>query len=163
MTDNAISKALKMMPYGFYALGSKHGHEQNLMVINWFTQISFEPVLVAIAIKKTSFSYGLIEKSGQFTISILKSEDQETIEGFAKARAKKPDKMNEAAISAGEQTGAPVLDVAVAYLEGKVSQKITSGGDHDIFVAEIVHAEIRELIEPGQSLNLPEMGWSYAG
>ena len=139
MTDNAISTALKMMPYGFYALGSKHGDEQNLLVMNWFTQVSFEPILVAVAIQKTSFSYGLIEKSSLFTVNILKSKDQEAIEGYTKSRAKKPDKMHGAAISDGEKTGTPVLDVAVAYLEGKVSQKITSGGDHDIFVAEIRH------------------------
>ena len=163
MTDNPISKALKMMPYGFYALGSKHGDEQNVMVMNWLMQVSFEPILIAIAIQKSSFSFGLIEKSGLFTINILKSKEEEAIKAFTKSRAKNPDKVKNAGISAGAESGLPVLDAAAAYLECKVSQKIVSGGDHDIFVAKIIHAEIREAGDASESLNLPEMGWSYAG
>lgn len=133
------------------------------MVMNWFTQVSFEPILIAVAIQKTSFSYGLIEKSGLFTVNILNSKDEEAIKDFTKSRAKNPDKMKAANISAGEKSGAPVLNAAAAYLECKVTQKIESGGDHDIFVAEIIHAEVREAGDASQSLNLPQIGWSYAG
>lgn len=163
MSGNPISDALKMIPYGFYALGSKQGDEENIMVLNWLTQASFEPQLLAVAIQKTAYSYGLIEGSGQFTLSILRAEDQEAIAGFTKSRAKNPDKMKEAAVSPGPQTGAPVLNAAAAYLECRVTQKLDTGGDHDIFLAEIINAEVRQSGKPGETLNLPEMGWSYAG
>jgi flavin reductase (DIM6/NTAB) family NADH-FMN oxidoreductase RutF len=163
MSEKAISDALKMFPYGFYALGSRHGDEQNIMVLNWVTQASFEPQLMAVAIQISSFSYGLIEHSGQYVLNLFKAVDQTAIEGFTKPRAKNPEKMAGAAISAAPMTGAPVLDAAAAFLECSVRQRVETGGDHDIFLAEIISGEVRKPGKADETLNLPEVGWSYAG
>ena len=42
MDENAISNALNMIPYGFYAVTSRAGDDRNVMVLNWFSQVSFE-------------------------------------------------------------------------------------------------------------------------
>jgi flavin reductase (DIM6/NTAB) family NADH-FMN oxidoreductase RutF len=163
MSDNPISDALKMMPYGFYALGSHTDNDDNLMVFNWFTQASFEPVLVALGLQKTSHTYGLIEESGVFAVSILRKEDEEAIKPFTKSRAKRPDKMDGAKFTPGPQTQCPVLDAAAAFLECKVVKKLETGGDHDVLLAEVIHAEVRKPGEPEETLSLPHIGWSYAG
>jgi len=71
MSDDKIKDALKMIPYGFYSITSKSGEEVNAMVANWFTQISFEPRLVMVAIQKTSHSRKLIESGQVFAINIF--------------------------------------------------------------------------------------------
>jgi flavin reductase (DIM6/NTAB) family NADH-FMN oxidoreductase RutF len=163
MSDDAISDALKMMPYGFYALGSHTEDDDNLMVCNWFIQVSFEPRLVALGLQKTSHTYGLVEKSGVFAVSLLRREDEEAIKPFTKSRAKNPDKMKGAQYSPGKETQCPILDAAAAYLECGVVRKLETGGDHDIILAEVVNAGVRAPGKPEETLSLPAIGWSYAG
>ncbi|MDA1329881.1 MAG: flavin reductase family protein [Chloroflexi bacterium] len=163
MSDNPISDALNLIPYGFYALGSHTADDDNLMVVNWFTQVSFEPQLVAIGLQKTSHTYSLIEKGGVFAVSILRKEDEDAIKSFSKSRAKNPEKMNGAKFTPGPKTSSPVLDAAAAYLECKVVGKLETAGGHDVILGEVVHAEVRTPGEPEDTLTLPDIGWSYAG
>lgn len=163
MSDNPISDALRMMPYGFYTLTSHTEDDNNIMVCNWFTQASFEPQLVAIALQKTSYTYGLVEKGMVFTINMFRKEDQEAVKPFTKSRAKNPDKMKGVEFTRAPQTQCPVLPQAAAFLECKVVGKLDTGGDHDIILGEVVNAEVRQGGEPGDMLTLPTIGWSYAG
>ncbi|MBW8010364.1 MAG: flavin reductase family protein [Chloroflexi bacterium] len=163
MTDYPISKVLKMMPYGFYAISSRDGEEVNIMVANWLTQASFEPQLVALGLQKTSHTYGLIKQGQVFAVNIFRKEDQEAIKPFTKSRAKNPDKVKNAKFSPGPETGCPVLDEAAAFIECKVVAKFETGGDHDIMLGEVVGAGINKPGEANDSLTLPHIGWSYAG
>ena len=52
MPDLAIKDALKLIPYGFYALTTRDGDDINAMVFNWFSQVSFDPRLVAVGLQK---------------------------------------------------------------------------------------------------------------
>lgn len=163
MSENPISDALKMMPYGFYVLSSHADGEDNIMVCNWLTQASFEPLLVSIALQKTSYSYGLVTQSKAFTINLFRLVDQDVVKPFAKSRHKNPDKMKGVEFTRAPQTQCPVLPQAAAFFECKVIKQVETEGDHDIFVAEVVNAEVRQASEAADMLNLPGIGWSYAG
>ncbi|MCW5875192.1 MAG: flavin reductase family protein [Anaerolineales bacterium] len=162
-TPNPISNLLRRMPYGFYALGSQHGDDSNLMVFNWVTQVSFEPQLLAVGLQKTSHSYGLVTASRQFVINLFLAEDAELIKPFTKSRAKNPDKMKTATFRPAPLTGAPVVEGAAGYLELEVVNILETGGDHDIVLAKPLGGEILKPGEAKDSLSLPDLGWSYAG
>ena len=163
MSDNSIKDALRLMPYGFYAITSRNGDDVNAMVANWVSQVSFEPRLVAVGLQKTSYSHGVIEQGGVFAINIFHAEDQEIIMPFCKSRAKFPDKVKEATYTTAPETGSPILEGAAAYIEFRVKQIVDIGGDHDVVVGEAVGAEILKPSEVGDTLMLPHLGWSYAG
>jgi len=163
MSDSPITDALKLMPYGFYTLSSHTEQDDNIMVCNWVIQASFEPQLLAVALQKTSHSYGLVESGKVFTLNLFRQEDQDVLKAFTKSRAKNPEKMKGVEFSRGPQTGCPVLPQAAAYLECKLVGKLETGGDHDIILGEIVNAELRQASKPGEMLTLPGIGWSYAG
>jgi flavin reductase (DIM6/NTAB) family NADH-FMN oxidoreductase RutF len=163
MSDDPIKDALKLIPYGFHSLTSRHGDDVNAMVFNWFSQVSFEPRLVAVGLQKDCYSHGLIEKEGVFAVNIFREEDKEAIMPLTKGRAKKPNKMQEVSYKPGPETGCPVLDGAAAYLECKVSQIVDIGGDHDIVVAEVINAGLLKEADLDDILTLPKIGWSYAG
>lgn len=163
MAENPISDALKMMPYGFYALSSHTEDDDNIMVCNWLSQASFEPVLVSIALQKTSYSYDLVTQSKAFTINLFRLDDQDAVKPFSKSRHKNPDKLKGVEFTRAPQTQCPVLPQAAAFFECKVVKQVESGGDHDIFLAEVVNAEVRRATEPADMLSLPGIGWSYAG
>ena len=163
MSDDPIKEALRLMPYGFYALTSRNGEDVNAMVANWITQASFEPRLVVMGLQKTSYTHSVIEKGRVFAINIFKSEDKEAMMPFTKGRSKKPEKMIEANYREAPETGCPILDGAAAYIEFKVVDLIDVGGDHDILVGEAVGAGILNEADVGEILTLPGLGWSYAG
>jgi flavin reductase (DIM6/NTAB) family NADH-FMN oxidoreductase RutF len=157
------AEALKMMPYGFYVITSKAGDDANIMVANWLTQASFEPQLLALALQKTSYTHGLVEKGEVFAVNIFRQEDAEVIKAFTKSREKNPNKVKEANFKPAPQTGCPVLADAAAYIECKLVDKLDAGGDHDLIMGEVVGAEVFKPGEVGETLNLPDLGWSYAG
>jgi flavin reductase (DIM6/NTAB) family NADH-FMN oxidoreductase RutF len=82
---------------------------------------------------------------------------------FTKARAKRPDKMDNAVWAPGPETGCPILEGAAAYLECRVTQLVDIGGDHDLLVGEVVNAGILKEGEVTDTLTLPSVGWNYAG
>ena len=163
MSENAISDALNIIPYGFYALTSRDGDDRNVMVVNWFTQVSFEPQHVAVGLQKSSYTHGLVEKSRTFVVNIFAKEDQEVIKNFTKSREKNPNKFASANYSDGAATGAPILDEAAAYIECEVVDIVKTGGGHDVVVAKVVGAGVRKEGKAGDTLTLLDLGWSYSG
>jgi flavin reductase (DIM6/NTAB) family NADH-FMN oxidoreductase RutF len=161
--EDSIKNALKMMPYGFYCIGSHSGEDSNVMVANWLTQVSFEPRLMAFGLQKTSYSHALISKEKVFSVNIFRSDNSEAIMPFTKSRAKNPEKMADAMISEGPETGCPILDEAAAFFECRVVEIIDLGGDHDVVVGEVVGAGLRQELEAANVLRLSDVGWSYAG
>lgn len=163
MSNDAISDALRMMPYGFYSITSCHKDDKNAMVANWVTQVSYEPRLLVFGLQKTSYSHGLIEKSKVFVVNVFKQENADTVKKLTKGRAKNPDKMEQVNFRLAPETKCPVLERAAAYLECKVTDIIDVGGDHDIVVGEVIGAGVEQPGEPDEMLTLPKLGWSYAG
>ena len=163
MPDDPIKEVLNRIPYGFYSLTSRFKDDTNAMVFNWFSQVSFSPRLVAVGLAKKAYTYELINKSGVFAVNIFNKEDQDTLTLFSKARAKRPDKMENAVYTPGPETGCPILEGVAAYLECKVVQMVDTGGDHDILVGEVINAGILKPGDVNDTLSLPHVGWSYAG
>ena len=149
--------------YGFYSITSRNGDEVNAMVANWIMQTSFEPRMVAIGLAKKAHSHSIISEGGVFAINLFNKEDQEAIMPFTGGRSKRPDKMKNATYTTAPETGCPVLEGAAAYIECKVSQIIDIGGDHDIVVGEVIGGNVMKEGDVNDTLNLPHVGWSYAG
>ncbi len=163
MSEKEISDALNMIPYGFYALTSRDGSDRNVMVLNWFSQVSFEPQHVAIGLQNSSYTYGLIEKSKKFVVNIFNKEDSEVIKAFTKSREKNPDKFNRANFSDGPVTGRPVLDEAAGYLECEVVEMVDTGSGHSVVIGKVVGAGVRKPGKVEDTLTLVDIGWSYSG
>jgi flavin reductase (DIM6/NTAB) family NADH-FMN oxidoreductase RutF len=163
MSDDPIKDALRMMPYGFYAITSKSGDDVNAMTANWVTQASFEPRLIALGLQKTCYTHGLVETGRVFSVNVFRKDDADKLKPFSRGRAKKPDKMENASYKPAPETGCPVLEGAAAFVECRVRQIVDAGGDHDIVIGEVVGAEVIKPGEPAEMLSLPDLGWSYAG
>lgn len=163
MSEDLVKDALRMIPYGFYAIASRKDDDANVMVANWLTQVSFSPRQIALGLQKTSYSHGLIDASGVFVVNLFNKADADAIKPFTKGRAKNPEKMTGAQYTPAPLTGCPVVQGAAAYLECKVISRLNTGGDHDIVVAEVIGAGVNKAGEAGDTLTLPDFGWSYAG
>jgi flavin reductase (DIM6/NTAB) family NADH-FMN oxidoreductase RutF len=163
MNDDSIKNVLKRMPYGFYAVTSSFEEDSNAMVLNWATQISFDPRLISIAVQKTAYSNELIKQGQAFVLNLFLQENSDSIKNITKSRQKNPQKMENVDFEKSPSLNLPVIKGAAAFLECKLSGVYDTGGDHELFIGEVVGAGELKSGESQDTLNLPDLGWSYAG
>jgi flavin reductase (DIM6/NTAB) family NADH-FMN oxidoreductase RutF len=163
MESQSISTALSLIPYGFFAVTSRSGEDRNAMVLNWFSQVSFEPQHVVIGLQNNSYTMGLVKESKKFVVNIFRKEDASEIKLFTKSRKKNPDKFKQANYIDGPVTGIPILKKAAAYLECEIIELIDTGAGHSVVLAKVVGGEVIKASEVSDILTLPDLGWSYAG
>lgn len=141
MDDAQKKTALRMIPYGIYVLTAE---TQDGAVagatVNWVTQTSFSPPLVAVGVKADSVSYDVVKKAGHFALNMLGKGHQDIAFAFFRPAEKTDNKLSGESIHAGE-TGAPILDNAVASVECKVAE-IVEQGDHHVVVGEVIAAHV---------------------
>ena len=68
MNEDAKKTALRMIPYGMYILTAKakEGQDVSAATVNWLTQTSFSPPLVAVGVKADSGAHQHIKGHRQF-------------------------------------------------------------------------------------------------
>jgi|GEM_PF-758477 len=139
---------MQLISYGLYLLTTAHEENVNVIICNWLTQISFEPLLVLVAIEKQSYSHQLLQASGIFAVNFLSKEQTRLARNMAAPHKIKPFKLNGVAHHPGV-TGVPLVDTAIAYLECEVRHTLEVDGDHTLFIGEVVAGDvITRYIEP---------------
>lgn len=116
-------------------------HEQlHGMTVSAFCSVSLEPLLVLASIEKVTRMHALLLESHIYAVSILAARDEATSRFFADDRRLAGVEFAPGAYRIGV-TGCPILPQATAYLEASV-RAVHEGGDHSIFLGEVVNAEI---------------------
>lgn len=158
LDEAAKRTALRMLPHPVALLGfSAEGHH-HFMVATWLTQVSFKPPLVAVAIRKDTGSHEMLRKSGLLSINILDPSQKDVAALFLKGATFEGGAVNGFEFDA-PQGRPPTLRAAAAVLELRVVQE-TEGGDHRVFVGEVLRAQSRRA---GPSLTLTDTGLHYGG
>jgi flavin reductase len=132
---------------GVSVVAARHGPFLAGMTANAIASISIDPPLMMASIARKAETHGAIVGSHAFAISILADDQQELAECFARpTTAEKLKGFCDAGWHEAE-TGSPVLDGALAFFDCRLSAR-HDGGDHTIFVGEIVAAGFREDADP---------------
>jgi len=160
--DKLRRRVLWAMPSGLYVLGSRSGERRNGMTLNWATQVSFDPKLIAVSVEKEAFTHELLLEGGVFALNLVDREDRAIVRKFTKpvevdleART-----LNGFAFHDG-LSGAPVLDQAAAYVDCIVRQKVDLGG-HTLFLGEVVDAGFEKPEDTG-ILRMEDTRMNYGG
>jgi flavin reductase (DIM6/NTAB) family NADH-FMN oxidoreductase RutF len=151
--DAKLAEALAEIATGIYVLTVSEGQLRHGMSSSWVTQVSGEPPLIIAAVDTRHFSHGIVERQGVFGLNVVGGNGKELEDYFFSAAARKPDNLEAFAYELGE-TGVPLLKLAMAVFECRVVGSYPAG-DHTLFVASIVRAEVRERDRPVTSLDLP--------
>ena len=159
MDIEAKKNTLRMIPYGLYVVTAKQGDRIAVMTVNFITQCSFTPPMIAVAMEQDSTTRLLVEESGGFAVNVLEDGQRELAGQLGKRTASNPDKFNGIGWAAGNNSGAPILDEALAWLECQVQSTIISG-DHVVYLGEVVEAGIHR---DGQPLSMASAGFRHAG
>jgi flavin reductase (DIM6/NTAB) family NADH-FMN oxidoreductase RutF len=141
MDADAKKTALRMIPYGIYVMTTDDG-KRNLSAatVNWVTQASFAPPLVAIGVKADSHGRKALAKGAHFGLCMLGKDQKDAAFAFFKPTVVEGMKLSGQPYHKGT-TGVPILDSAIAAVELKVTS-IVEDGDHHVVVAEVVEAHV---------------------
>jgi flavin reductase (DIM6/NTAB) family NADH-FMN oxidoreductase RutF len=153
--DKLRRRVLWTMPSGLYVVGSKAGTRENLMTLNWATQLSFDPKLVGISVEKTAHTYELIHEGQAFSLCIIDREDRAIVRKFVKpVDVAEFDTQRHA-------TGAPVLSTSVAWLDCELRQELPTGG-HVLCIGEVVASGFNKA-EDTPVLRMEDTRMNYGG
>ena len=160
MDPQAKKVALRAINYGLYVLTAVDGDQYAAAGVNWLTQASFDPPLVAVGVKTDNDSHGLIEKTGQFAVNVLADDQLDIGKAFFRTTTVEGDTLNGYKFEPGPVTGSPLLVDLPWWFEAQVTDTVKRG-DHTVFVAEVVEAGVRD--ESKTPLLLRSTGMNYGG
>jgi flavin reductase (DIM6/NTAB) family NADH-FMN oxidoreductase RutF len=133
--DKAV--AVGLIPSGLFivAVSDSETSAKDGYLASWVQQISFNPMIVALAIKPGRPAYDLIKAGKPFAINIVGDHDKSYLKHFWKGYDASQNPFNEMPHHAGEFAGV-ILDQAKASIECVMisSQK---PGDHEVIFAEV--------------------------
>jgi flavin reductase (DIM6/NTAB) family NADH-FMN oxidoreductase RutF len=146
MDEQAKKTALRMIPYGIYVMtaGSADG-EIAAATVNWVTQTSFSPPLLALGVKTDSNIYALARSREAFVLNVLGQGQAGPAFTFFKPAEYTDGKLSGEAVT-WAANGAPVLASAPAAIECRLRQ-VVELGDHHTFIAEVTDARLNQAIE----------------
>jgi flavin reductase (DIM6/NTAB) family NADH-FMN oxidoreductase RutF len=140
MDPNARKAALRMIPYGLYVLTAAHGDTVAAATVNWVTQASFEPPLVAVGVKADSHAHALIKDARAFALNVLGKGQGPLAFTFFKPAERQGQTISGEAFKPGT-TGAPILASTPAFIECTLEATVEKG-DHSVFVGKVVAAGV---------------------
>lgn len=132
---------------GVSVVAARHGPLLAGMTANAIATISVDPPILMASIARKAETHVAIVGSHAFSVSVLADEQQPLAECFAQPTT--ADKLKHFCHAAWEEaeTGSPILDGALAYFDCRLIER-HDGGDHTIFLGEIVAAGYRDDAAP---------------
>ena len=155
---DAKKTLLRKIPHGLFICGVREGDEVNGFTASWVTQGSFEPPLVVMGVRADSTSHGIIERTGCFSLNVLRADQKDLAAVFFKPQKAMGGRFDAAPFQEGD-LGLPLLDDAIGGVECRVVGQLKHG-DHTVVVGEVKTAR---MVADGEALNLASTGWNYGG
>ena len=131
--DEEYLKIMGKMTYGIYVMTSRADDVINGMIASWVSQMSYDPLLIGVAVHTDRYTHELVKKTGRFALNIISKSQKEYLKRF-----KGPDPKSKFSSIGWETgvTGVPVLKECIGYVECRV-REIYSPGNHTFFVGEV--------------------------
>ena len=154
-----LRHAMRAWTTGVTVVTAAHAGEQYGMTVNSFTSISLEPPLVSLALKNLTHTYQLVEKSGEFSVTILSSNQKELSDRFAGKNPEIKDRF-EGVPTEILSISAPLIKGGIAYFNCRVLNTVPVG-ENTLFIAEVIAAQGEGTREPLVYHN--RVYWKLAG
>lgn len=146
--DAATFKSvLGQWPSGVTVVTTLHDGRQHGMTASSFSSVSLDPPLVSVCLARNIWTHDLISESGIFAVNILSKDQAEVGKRFAGMLGDEPSQRFEGIQVVTAETGCPLLGDALGWVDCKVVYAYP-GGDHTIFVGEVLAADTPRLTAP---------------
>jgi flavin reductase (DIM6/NTAB) family NADH-FMN oxidoreductase RutF len=142
MLQGDKAAAVGLIPSGLFIV-AVHDEKSQITdgyLASWVQQISFNPMLVSLAIKPGRPAYDLIKAGHPFSINIVGDQDKTFLKHFWKGYDPAQNPFQEIPHHSGEFKGV-ILDQAKAALECVMVSSVKPG-DHEIIMAEVKSSHV---------------------
>lgn len=140
VASDAPVELFRRLTNGLYIVGVAHKQQRNAFTAAWLTQVSFDPLLVALSINPTHASYPILVAAGTFAVSVLRQGQLPLARHYGTHSGWAVDKLEGQRWEASS-SGAPVLSDALAYLECRVTDHHPAG-DHELVLARVTGGRV---------------------
>lgn len=132
----------------------------NVLTVAWTGIVNSNPPMTYVSIRPERFSYGLIERSGEFVINLPTTALVRAIDLCGVRSGRDADKFKLAHLTAepSQHVAAPRLQESPLSLECRVRETLALGS-HTMFLAEILSVDVEEkLLDERGKLRLDKAG-----
>lgn len=148
-----------MVPHGLQIVTCRDGEEVHGYTSSWMTQVSFDPPLMVLGVRRDSIARSMIAKERVFAIHFPARDQVGLVKKFFKAPDHAEGRLGGSPYHTGEHTGCPILEDVLAHAECRVVHE-WDGGDHSVVVGEVVAVEVHR---EGEPLHMADTPWQYGG
>jgi len=146
LDSEQLRQAMRAWTTGVAVITARYDGQQYGMTVNSFTSISLEPPLVSVTLKQLTHVHALVEKSGEFSLTILSSDQGTLSDRFAGKLHNIHDRFD------GVPTeillmDAPLIKGGQAYFNCRVVNSMPVG-ENTLLIAEVIAAQANPEGEP---------------
>ena len=127
--------------------------EDNLLVVAYCGNCSYDPPMVMVGIVPTRYSYKLIKESGCFVVNLVDENYKKIFDYCGKTSKRDVNKIEEKKIKIenGKKVNAPIISDCPVNIECTIVDSIMTGS-HEMFIGrvEYVHANESMVNESGE-------------
>ena len=122
--NDRIIEAMAYLSYGIYVLTSNKGDEKHGMIASWVSQVSHDPPLVMVAIRKNRRMHPIVKEAGAFALHVLDKDDEQIIGRF---KLPSPAERFADTDCVTLETGCPILEDKLAYMDCRLVTTLDTG------------------------------------
>lgn len=141
MLHSEIATSVGHIPSGLFIVAVKEADSAiDGYLASWVQQVSFNPLIVSLAIKPGRPAYEMIKSGKPFAINIIGDHDKSYLKHFWKGYDPANNPFNELPHHFGPNGGV-ILDQAKSAIECQVIESMKPG-DHDIVFAKVLSSHV---------------------
>jgi flavin reductase (DIM6/NTAB) family NADH-FMN oxidoreductase RutF len=144
ISEDTFRNAMGQLASGVTVVTTRAGEEDHGFTATSFTSVSLDPMLVLVCVLKGQRGHDMIAESGRFAVNLLSAAQQDL--GVRFATALESHRFQDLVLLRAE-TGSPILPHTLAWVDCTVRHAYP-GGDHTIFVGDVVAGEVPGSQEP---------------
>ena len=139
LDSEQLRHAMRAWTTGVAVVTAAYDGQRYGMTVNSFTSISLEPPLVCLTLKRLTHTHELVERSGEFAVTILSSQQKELSDRFAGKHPEIQDRF-EGVETEALSLNVPLIKRGMAYFDCRVVNSYPVG-ENTLFIAEVTAAK----------------------
>ncbi len=139
LDSEQLRRAMRAWTTGVTVVTAAHNGQRYGMTVNSLASVSLEPPIISLTLKQLTHTHELVERSGEFSMTILADSQKDISDRFAGKNPEIRDRF-EGVETETLELDAPLIKGGLAYFNCRVihSQQF---GENTLFLAEVVAAK----------------------
>ena len=133
--DDPFVQVLGKIPSGLFVVTAAHNGQRAGFLASFIQQVSFSPLIIAVACHPARYPYQLMRESHRFGISLIPDDDKILMKKFAKGHGPEEDLIMD--IEHEDVEGVPLLKNSLGGAAFEIVE-VVQPGDHMVVFGQVL-------------------------